>query len=225
MRGVRAYRRRLRSSLLIVVAPMWAITLVLVETRPIDWWSFMAGAIGTSAAALFVFLRDEPPRHIVNWRLGAEGERKTEKALLSLERRGWTVEHDIEQKQGANLDHVVTGPPGVFLLETKNLAGTITFEDGALVAHQFDDPDEVYRYRTLASRLRGQAKELSARLRQETGRRAWITAVVVIWGHFPEGRIEHENVVYIPGDQLATWLTSRPAPTRSPREGLSAQRA
>jgi hypothetical protein len=170
-------------------------------------------------------LRDDPPRHVAKWRLGAEGERKTEKALLSLERRGWIVEHDIDQKQGANLDHVVTGPPGVFLLETKNLAGTITFEDGVLVARQFDDLDEIYRYRTLASRLRGQAKELSARLRRETGRRAWVTAVVVIWGHFPAGRVKHENVVYIAGEQIAPWLASRPVPTRSPREGLSAQRA
>jgi hypothetical protein len=216
MRGLRAYRHRLRWPLLIVVAPMWAFTLVLVETRPIDWWSFMAGAIGTSAAALLVFLRDDPPRHVAKWRLGAEGERKTEKALRPLERRGWTVEHDIEQKQGANLDHVVTGPPGVFLLETKNLEGTITFEDGVLVARQFDDRDEVYRYRTLASRVRGQAMQLSARLREDTRRRAWVTAVVVIWGHFPDSRVEHENVVYIAGDELAAWLASQPVPTRSP---------
>jgi hypothetical protein len=204
---------------------MLAITLVLVETRPIDFWSFVAGAIGASAAAMLMFFRDDPPRHVVNWRRGAEGERKTEEALRSLERLGWTVEHDIQQPGGANLDHVVTGPPGVFVLETKNLEGTITFEDGVLVARQFDDPDEVYRYRALASRLRGQAMELSARLRRETGRRVWVTAVVVVWGHFPAGRVEHENVVYIAGDQIATWLASRPVPRRHPRQAVSAQGA
>lgn len=103
--------------------------------------------------------------------------------------------------------HIAIGPAGVFLLETKNLAGTISFEDGVLVARQFDDPDEVYRYRSLAPRLRGQAKELSARLRDQTGGRAWVNAVVVIWGHFPEKQVSHENVTYIHGARLVHWLT------------------
>jgi len=51
-----------------------------------------------------------------------------------------------------------------------------------------------------------EAKELSARLRADTGRGAWVTAVAVIWGHFPAGQIEHENVVYIRGDRVADWL-------------------
>ena len=114
------------------------------------------------------------------------------------------------QRDGrANLDHVLTGPSGVFLLETKNLAGTISVEEGVLVARQFDDPDEIYRYRSLAPRLRGQAKELSARLHRESGARAWVNAVAVIWGHFPQGLINCENVTYIHGDRIAQWLASQ----------------
>jgi hypothetical protein len=207
-RGLRSYRRRLRAPLLIVIVPMfvffWAVTL----TRKLDVWSMVAGALMSSAMALFMFVRDDAPQHVLNWKRGAEGERKTEKALRPLERKGWTVEHDIQREGRGNLDHVLTGPPGVFLLETKNPAGTITFEDGMLVARQVDDPDEVYRYKSLAPRLRGQAMELSARLRAETGRGAWVTAVAVIWGEFTPGRVEHENVVYIRGDELKDWLSS-----------------
>jgi hypothetical protein len=210
-RGLRAYRRRLRTPLLIVVVPMFVSFWAILLTRKLDPWSLAAGALMTSAVSLFTFFRDDPPQHVVNWRRGAEGERKTERALRGLERKGWTVEHDIQRDRQANLDHVLRGPPGVFLLETKNLAGTITFEDGVLVARQFDDPDEVYRYRSLAPRLRGQAKELSARIRAETGRGVWVIAVTVVWGHFPPGRIDYENVVYIHGDQLADWLRSIPA--------------
>ena len=212
--GLRAYRRRLRWPLVIALGPMWLATFVLVEIKPMDWWSFMAGLLGASAGATLVFVRDDAPNHVLNWRRGADGERKTDKALLPLEKLGWDIEHDIQRPGSANLDHVLNGPPGVFLLETKNLEGTIAIEDGVLTARQVDDPDEIYRYRTLASRVRGQAKALSARRRKETGLGCWITAVVVIWGDFREALVEHENVVYIDGDRLVSWLKSRPVPRR-----------
>jgi hypothetical protein len=99
----------------------------------------------------------------------------------------------------------------VFLLETKNLAGTISFDDGTLQARQFDDPDEIYRYTTLAARLRGQASELSARYTAETGKRTWVNAVVVIWGDYHQKPIEHNKITYLRGDDLLPWLTSKGA--------------
>jgi hypothetical protein len=196
----------MRTPLLVVIVPMFIFFWGVSLTRKLDPWSLAAGAVMSAAIALVMFVRDDPPQHVANWGRGAEGERRTEKALRPLERKGWTVEHDIQRDGKANLDHVVRGARGVFLLETKNLAGTISFEDGCLVARQFDDPDEVYQYRTLASRVRGQASELSARIGQENGRGPWVSAVVVVWGHFPEGQIEHERVTYIHGEKLAAWL-------------------
>jgi hypothetical protein len=207
-RGLKAYRRRMRVPLLVVVVPMFLFFWAVVLTRTLDRWSVAAGAVASSAVAMIMFVRDDPPQHVANWRRGAEGERKTEKALRGLERKGWVVEHDVQRERRANLDHVVRGPRGVFLLETKNLAGTVALENGVLTARQFDDPDEVYRYASLAARVRGQAKELSARIRSETGRAAWVTAVVVIWGHFPEGFVQHDNVSYICGEELSGWLES-----------------
>jgi hypothetical protein len=207
-RGLKAYRRRMRGPLLHVVVPMFLFFWAVVLTRRLDRWSVAAGAMATSAIALIMFVRDDPPQHVANWKRGAEGERKTEKALRRLERKEWVVEHDVQRDGRANLDHVVRGPRGAFLLETKNLAGTIALEDGMLTARQFDDPDEVYRYASLAGRVRGQAKELSARIRSETGRPTWVTAVVVIWGHFPESYVELNNVTYIAGARLTSWLES-----------------
>jgi Nuclease-related domain len=208
-RGLRAYRRRIRWPLLIVVVPIFAFGIGVMLSHKIDRWSLAAGAAIAVGIAFSMYTLDEPPQHVQNWKRGGEGERRTEKTLKPLERNGWTVEHDVQREGRANLDHIVTGPPGVFLLETKNLVGTISVEDGVLVARQFDDPDEVYRYRSLAPRLRGQAKELSARLHAESGRRTWINAVAVVWGHFPQGLVSHENVTYVHGDQLRAWLTSR----------------
>jgi len=153
----------MRMPLLIVVVPMLVFFWAVVFLHKLDPWSVAATAMAASAVCLIMFVRDDAPQHVQNWRRGAEGERMTERTLKPLERQGWTVEHDIQRDGRGNLDNILRGPGGVFLLETKNLAGTISFADGVLQACQFDDPDEIYRYTTLAARLRGQARELSAR--------------------------------------------------------------
>jgi hypothetical protein len=68
------------------------------------------------------------------WRRGAEGE---EHVAAFLDRRlpfGWFVAHDITiGMQGANLDHLLIGPTGVFTVNTKNLTGNVTVCDRAVL--------------------------------------------------------------------------------------------
>jgi hypothetical protein len=192
----------------IVLVVMTVFVVAVMATRKLDFWSVAVGAAMASGIAVAMSVRDTAPHHVRKWKQGAEGERRTEKALRPLERKGWTVEHDVQRDGRANLDHVLKGPPGVFLLETKNLAGTITFEGGVLVSRQWDDPEEVYRHTALPVRLERQAKELSARLRAETRRRTWVKQTVVVWGDFPAGLVEHGDAVYVRGDRLVDWLSS-----------------
>jgi hypothetical protein len=133
-KGLRAYRRRIRWPLILIVVPLFAFTLGVMLSHKLDQWSVAAAATLTVGIALTVYTLGEPPQHVQKWKRGGEGERKTERALKPLERQGWTIEHDVQRDGRANLDHIATGPGGVFLLETKNLAGTISFEDGVLVA-------------------------------------------------------------------------------------------
>jgi hypothetical protein len=59
------------------------------------------------------------------WRKGAEGERVTGRWLGRLP-DGWHVFHDVPVgAHGANIDHVVVGPGGVFTINTKNLTGKV----------------------------------------------------------------------------------------------------
>ena len=58
-----------------------------------------------------------------SWRRGASGERVVGWLLDRLP-DGWHVFHDIPVgTRGANIDHVVVGPAGVFTINTKNLRG------------------------------------------------------------------------------------------------------
>jgi Nuclease-related domain len=100
------------------------------------------GGVTGGLATLAWLMLGAPPEHIATWGRGAAGERLTAKVLCPLVREGWTVAHDVPLSRG-NLDHVLVGPPGVFLLETKFRAGRARLEDGVLTIRYADDPDEV----------------------------------------------------------------------------------
>jgi hypothetical protein len=124
--------------------------------------------------------------------------------------------HDRAGKYG-NLDHIVVGPGGIFLLDSKNLSGTIALGDAGLTTKFADAPRDGFTYNNLAGAMRGAAVHLKDRVAACTGLTYWVQAVVVIWGHFPEGETEHENVTYVSGDRLVAWLTQQPI-RLSPRD-------
>jgi hypothetical protein len=60
------------------------------------------------------------------WRRGAAGERKTARLLRRLERDGYTSLHDLAVPgSAANVDHLVIGPPGVFVVDSKQYSGRV----------------------------------------------------------------------------------------------------
>jgi hypothetical protein len=65
---------------------------------------------------------------------GAQGEEATAEALADLPAGEWTVIHDVAWpgRKLANIDHVVVGPSGVFVIDTKNWSGEITVDDDVL---------------------------------------------------------------------------------------------
>lgn len=64
---------------------------------------------------------------------GAEGEAETARALAALPPE-WTVLHDLRWpgRRLANVDHVVIGPSGIFVIDSKNWTGRITTTGGTL---------------------------------------------------------------------------------------------
>jgi len=60
-----------------------------------------------------------------NWARGARGERIAAHALSQLP-TGWWVLHDLQVgSRGANIDHLVVGPGGIFTINTKNLSSNV----------------------------------------------------------------------------------------------------
>ena len=64
---------------------------------------------------------------------GADGEAATAEVLTSLP-EGWVALHDVRWlgRRLANVDHVLVGPGGVFVIDSKNWSGRIAVQDGSL---------------------------------------------------------------------------------------------
>ncbi len=89
-------------------------------------------AAALAAGALGWWLRFRVSAETAAWRRGARGERRTARRLRKLVQAGWTVLHDLAiPGSRANGDHLLIGPPGVFLVDSKAWHGTITMRPNA----------------------------------------------------------------------------------------------
>jgi hypothetical protein len=190
-----------------LLAVLFAVGIAIPAGVYFPHGQFFAGMMIGGAWGMIVWVRDDPPDYIARWKRGADGEQQTAEALVGLERDGWRAFHDRAGGRG-NLDHIVIGPPGVFLLETKTLSGTITLERAGLTASYGDGARNDFAFLHLERTMRGAAAGLKERIEETTQLRPWVQAVVVIWGDFPEGIAEGDRVVYIAGHRLNEWLRS-----------------
>jgi hypothetical protein len=101
----------------------------------------LAPRLGLIVAALAVVvagwgLRFRPSPHAVAWRRGAAGERRTARLLNPLERHGWAVLHDLAVPGSqANIDHLVIGPGGVFVVDSKQYRGRLRLDASGRLWH------------------------------------------------------------------------------------------
>jgi Nuclease-related domain len=97
----------------------------------------LAGLLAVAAAAGVGWrLRFRPSADILAWRRGAAGERRTARLLAALERRGWAVLHDLAiPGTQANIDHLVIGPGGVIVVDSKRYRGRLRLDHDGMVWH------------------------------------------------------------------------------------------
>jgi hypothetical protein len=81
-------------------------------------------------------LRFQPSPDAVAWRRGAAGERRTARLLNPLERQGWAVLHDLAVPGSrANIDHLMIGPGGVFVIDSKQYRGRLQLDRSGRLWH------------------------------------------------------------------------------------------
>jgi len=92
-----------------------------------------AGFLFLALAVVLAFFTVWSAHRLRSFLKGAEGEEKVARSLSFLP-AGHTVFNDMQLDDGGpSFDHIVIGPSGIFVIETKNWSGEITFENGQVL--------------------------------------------------------------------------------------------
>jgi hypothetical protein len=203
----REWRRAVRPTALAASSiPLASVAIVCLAVQSHGHGFLWGFGAGSSAAMYIACLQLAIPDHIDYWRRGADGEKKTAWRLRRLERQGWIVHHSVMAQRG-DRDHIVVGPRGVFLLDSKQRRGRVTVHRGALVVQQHHS-DRPAKPEELSAVCKARARELAIAISARTRYRPYVQTAIVIWGDFPQISVESEDVTFVHGDHLTSWLES-----------------
>ena len=163
--------------------------------------SLVLGALVAVAACWG--LRFRPSPEAVAWRRGAAGEMRTARLLEPLERRGWAVLHDLAvPRSQANIDHLVIGPGGVFVIDSKQYRGRLRLDSCGRLWHG--------RY-PLAPTLRAVSFEAdqAAQVLPDPGV-AVVPIVAVHRAQVPWGKVVTDGVPVVSAGRLPSMLRQLP---------------
>ena len=178
--------------------------------------SLVLGALAAVAAGWG--LRFRPSPDAVAWRRGAAGERRTARLLAALERHGWAVLHDLAVPGSqANVDHLVIGPGGVFVIDSKQYRGRVRLDPTGRLWHG--------RY-PLAATLRAVSFEADQAARVLTDPGVAVVPIVAVHGaQVPWGRVVMDGVPVVAARHLPSMLRQLPAVLGPERVAVLADQA
>lgn len=163
-------------------------------------------------------------RDMHTYGLGHRGERAVATLLAEFGKDGYTLINDIEAKDAkANIDHVLIGPPGIFVIETKTLTKPatlkpgerplITAKDGKLLRHGLPmDRDPIAQVRACADQLRRMLSPLP------DASNIPIHMVVAFPGWWVDSSAKHVNGVHVINPKQIYALTEDMRGTGRPED-------
>jgi hypothetical protein len=159
---------------------------------------------GLAAAAAGWGLRFRPSLDAVAWRRGAAGERRTARLLGPLERHGWVVLHDLAVPGSrANIDHLVIGPAGVFVIDSKQYRGRLRLDASGRLWHG--------RY-PLAPTLQAVEFEADQAAQILADPDVVVIPIVAVHGaQVPWGKVVTQGVPVVPARRLPSMLRALPS--------------
>jgi hypothetical protein len=172
----RAQERRIWMLLGLVLALAFLVVAVSLDKR--------SGVLALVGVAFLLFLRRLAHGQIhlaTGWMRGAASEEAVGGVLDELASDGYVVRHDLEQRSEGNVDHLVSGPTGVFMIETK---------------HRGFQPSDLPKARRQAKKLNG-----------ELG--VWVTPVICLDKRRAREPYCNRGVWIVSRERLVEWVRAQ----------------
>lgn len=213
-------KEQLDEAILFLLLTALACAIVVATVKPFNFAVFAGAELATLAALActapkIVRLTNE----LHDYRLGFMGERVVGEELNQLVVMGFRVFHDVPFEK-FNLDHVLVGPSGVYVVETKakrkdarikGLARATVVFDGAVL--QF--PKSIDR--EFLQQARRSAQSLGRWLTSATGERVEVNAILTLPGWKIE-RVGRGDVNVLRPDEIKRSFPSRPEQPLGPEQ-------
>jgi len=203
--------------LLIVVALSGYLVRAALPVPPISRTIagilFLVLAVAVAAAANYSRVR------LQAFLKGAKGEEVAARELNLLP-PPYTVFHGLDIRRlpqsaatGSDLDHVVIGPTGIFVVETKNWSDSITIKNGELLY------DGITPTRPPLEQVKNETQSLRKYLKSETGQDFEIQPVLCFASNnLPQGEQGSSGVLVCNADRLTGLILSNESTVTAPAQ-------
>ncbi len=142
------------------------------------------------------------------WHLGAAGEEKVAQVLESLG-NSYHVIHDFRLPgQRGNFDHIVMGPNGIFLIETKNHKGTIKCNGDEWRQEKVGQLGTIYDgvLRNPSLQVKGNAALFSDFIKQRLKKNIWVNPIIVFTNEEAELYLNDPTVPVFRPEKLCEFI-------------------
>jgi len=185
------------------------------------WVARQFGGFAVLIAALLVFVSLFFTWRIVskfrdaeNYRLGLRGEQAVAESLTEVADSGYRVFHDFVTEDKWNMDHIVVGSRGLFLVETKARRRPRKSKSGQPLHEAVYDGEVLqfpnFRDAQSMQQAKRNAKWLENYLKKKTGEHTPVEALVVLPGWFVRPSVKSAEVKAMNATYLVSFLRNRP---------------
>jgi len=144
-----------------------------------------------------------------NYSYGTEGEREVAKTLYENLNDNYYLLNDVKLPNSqSNIDHIILGPNGVFIIETKNNIGQIFCKEDYW--YKYDERDNNYYILpgNPSKRIKGKSADFGRFIEKILNRKVWINRFIVFANNKVTLNLDNPSVDVLKINELVNYIKS-----------------
>ena len=184
------------------------IAIILLIIGLVTLIFFYMGVIFIGISVYF-FIRSS------QYRKGQSGETLTRENLNRLSNNHQLINDVMLPESYGNIDHILLGPNGIFVIETKNLEGEIRCDEDLWYQYKpgWKIPEE-YEIKSPSKQVKRNAVKLKQFIEKKLNKKIWIEGVVVFTNPDVNLELNNPTTSILRVNELCNYITSKKSKTQ-----------